>query len=652
MKVYRDGLKDQIGILEGQILQGDVEKKFFQGVIDGTVDLGKTFSETAEKASDYAEQLERVLTLLEKIDGIQHKITENETFKSLYEGYDGEAYSRIMLQNLDLAKEQYEVYKDLFDMQQERTNQAAGNLMDSMYGSMFSISEDGNIGWADNSMYDKYKNLPNDMQEDIDNLVEAYQKERDALRDTEQELAVYAKAVKDARDEIVKVTLEAENTILDTVKNREKILHDARIKALDDEIDIINKGVEARKKARENQEDAKDLAKSQEALRRATLDSSGKNNASLLQLQEELEEKQIDLSEKRFEQDMEDRTNWLNDTKDAETETYEYRLETMTWYWEEVQNIMETSTEEIMTFLMTWEEEYRQSSVTQQEQLKEQWNFTFTELKSITEMLDDPINNLKVELGNVTSEVENMNIKISALPGVWQKATDAVNNYSNAAKKASKYSGGGGYVTGGNDNNKTETKNPETEINEYIGWVGKTLEFRADNNSIDTYNSDGTKTGKKAKDPWGYDPNVKILGSKNIPGVGYAFLTDEWTGYVPVKYFYNTGIGGKKIGKSYKTGGMVDYTGPAWVDGTKSSPEAFLNSYQTQQVGALADALSNNSVSSVTGDSNITFGSISFNVASMSSSADGKAALETFVKGANDLMAKKGISTTLNLNVK
>ena len=284
--------------------------------------------------------------------------------------------------------------------------------------------------------------------------------------------------------------------------------------------------------------------------------------------------------------------------------------------------------------------------------LKEQWNFTFTELKSITEMLDDPINNLKVELGNVTSEVENMNIKISALPGVWQKATDAVNNYSNAAKKASKYSGGGGYVTGGNDNNKTETKNPETEINEYIGWVGKTLEFRADNNSIDTYNSDGTKTGKKAKDPWGYDPNVKILGSKNIPGVGYAFLTDEWTGYVPVKYFYNTGIGGKKIGKSYKTGGMVDYTGPAWVDGTKSSPEAFLNSYQTQQVGALADALSNNSVSSVTGDSNITFGSISFNVASMSSSADGKAALETFVKGANDLMAKKGISTTLNLNVK
>ena len=36
----------------------------------------------------------------------------------------------------------------------------------------------------------------------------------------------------------------------------------------------------------------------------------------------------------------------------------------------------------------------------------------------------------------------------------------------------------------------------------------------------------------------------------------------------------------------------------------------------------------------------------------MSSAADGKKALEVFVKGANDLMAKKGVGTKLNLNVK
>ena len=36
---------------------------------------------------------------------------------------------------------------------------------------------------------------------------------------------------------------------------------------------------------------------------------------------------------------------------------------------------------------------------------------------------------------------------------------------------------------------------------------------------------------------------------------------------------------------------MVDYTGPAWVDGTKSRPEAFLNANQTSLIGSFAKSL-------------------------------------------------------------
>ena len=42
----------------------------------------------------------------------------------------------------------------------------------------------------------------------------------------------------------------------------------------------------------------------------------------------------------------------------------------------------------------------------------------------------------------------------------------------------------------------------------------------------------------------------------------------------------------------YATGGLVDYTGPAWVDGTKSKPEAFLSSSDTQNIANLRDVLS------------------------------------------------------------
>ena len=187
------------------------------------------------------------------------------------------------------------------------TDQAAGDLLDSPYGHMFQIQENGDIGWSSDSMYDKYKGLPDEMQEDIDNLVQAFQEQRDGLRDTELELVNYANALKEAQQAVVDLTIEAENTIVEALKNRESIMHEARKKALEDEIDMIEKAVEARQKAQEEEEDASSVYEAQEALRRATLDSSGKNNAQLLQLQQDLEDKQKEISEKRFEDDMDDR---------------------------------------------------------------------------------------------------------------------------------------------------------------------------------------------------------------------------------------------------------------------------------------------------------------------------------------------------------
>lgn len=43
----------------------------------------------------------------------------------------------------------------------------------------------------------------------------------------------------------------------------------------------------------------------------------------------------------------------------------------------------------------------------------------------------------------------------------------------------------------------------------------------------------------------------------------------------------------------YKTGGIVDYTGPAWVDGTPMKPEAFLSADDTKRIGEAAKILAN-----------------------------------------------------------
>jgi hypothetical protein len=44
--------------------------------------------------------------------------------------------------------------------------------------------------------------------------------------------------------------------------------------------------------------------------------------------------------------------------------------------------------------------------------------------------------------------------------------------------------------------------------------------------------------------------------------------------------------------KQFKTGGLADFTGPAWLDGTKSKPEYILNAEQTKAFFTLVDVLS------------------------------------------------------------
>lgn len=78
-----------------------------------------------------------------------------------------------------------------------------------------------------------------------------------------------------------------------------------------------------------------------------------------------------------------------------------------------------------------------------------------------------------------------------------------------------------------------------------------------------------------------YDPIYTVVGENN----GYWLV--RWhkhsSGY--------TGWFKKSDVKAYKTGGLADETGMAWLDGTKSKPEMVLNARDTQAFLALTEAL-------------------------------------------------------------
>jgi hypothetical protein len=46
-----------------------------------------------------------------------------------------------------------------------------------------------------------------------------------------------------------------------------------------------------------------------------------------------------------------------------------------------------------------------------------------------------------------------------------------------------------------------------------------------------------------------------------------------------------------RYGLTYKTGGVVGFTGPAWLDGTPEKPEMVLNQNQTEDMFSTIDAL-------------------------------------------------------------
>ena len=114
------------------------------------------------------------------------------------------------------------------------------------------------------------------------------------------------------------------------------------------------------------------------------------------------------------------------------------------------------------------------------------------------------------------------------------------------------------------------------------------------------------------------------------PDLG-TMLSSRW--YPVATGSNDTGGGGDRLVnkylselRKYETGGLADFTGPAWLDGTKSHPELVLNARDTQNFLALKDILSdvmkNNVGSGKSGSSGDNYFDIEINVESLENDYD------------------------------
>jgi hypothetical protein len=94
----------------------------------------------------------------------------------------------------------------------------------------------------------------------------------------------------------------------------------------------------------------------------------------------------------------------------------------------------------------------------------------------------------------------------------------------------------------------------------------------------------------------------------------------------------------------FKQGGIVDFTGPAMVHGTKSKPEAFLNAEQTEMFGNLRDSLSKISFEPSNISETVSIGNITISTQSMNNNQDFKKAGQSLAEAFNAAINRRGVS--------
>lgn len=604
------------------------------------------YASAGEALDEYISKLEKFLDLLRHIEREEMNLSAAEQLEDMQTGVKVLDRMADQLRYVGhLIGDTYEMYNNY----EKEANNAATDIRKG-FGDIVSFDEWGNYK-VDMAAYNK---LSDEKKELLDDSLDAYKELIDERDNYYEKYLDYVKQQIDINQKYVDKYIEAEDELVEAIKQREQKILDNKLAAIDKEIEAIEKAAEARRKAREEEENAKELSSMQVDLQRALMDSSGASATQILDIQKQIKEKQQEMADNSFDTMVDDMQTQLEEEKEMEQQLFDERLEEMDWYWDEVDRIMAEGTDSIINTMQLYVDEFNQASEIQQAELLKSWSNTFEQATHIGEAgakkYQGIVNSLQTEANKLTVDEDiltqdTINTKYTGRPKTEEdekktKTTTTrkptVNNttkddtskaeptweqsdYGNQITKGLEETGA--YIAVINVNGKLNKQNlwkdPKTgKLWYWKGALGKYLEY----------------TGPfDAK--WNTDGDVKLKD------IGWA-SAGYWE-----KYKNDTRAAYNFKAHAYKTGGMVYSTGPAWLDGTTSHPEAVLNAMQTKAFLSFTDDLAAlRAEGGVSTNSSVVIDNISFNVESMSSVADGEKAFNTFVDKFKEIGAKQGIS--------
>ena len=391
-----------------------------------------------------------------------------------------------------------------------------------------------------------------DWVEEYDDIVELSREEENVLAETNNLLKerweLYRDNYIDIINELASFYEDAQRDIIDAQKDA----YDEMKKLDDNYLEELKKNIEARRNARDRENSIQDITDKQKRLNMLMRDTSGRNAGEIADLQKEIQDAQQDL--------IDEDTDRLIEALEAANKEQQDR-------WDEQIDLMEKQLEADKKngeFIRMAEEEFAKGPQHVRDLFEEFYSASGQYSGAeILKKMDELVANLGTAFKYFNGE--------NPMEGTLGTSDTSTPGISGAPANKGGTSGGSGGASGG----------------------GSSGTGKAYNAAVSKYGA--APTGKPNLKQGSSGNSVKWLQYFLNQAVGAGLNIDGKFGsktYAALRQFQNKanlklkdGIVGPETAaafKRYATGGYVDYTGPAWVDGSPTKPEAILSAKDTQ----------------------------------------------------------------------
>lgn len=463
---------------------------------------------------------------------------------------------------------------------------------------------------------DKYEEAASD----IEALEEAHKEYSKQLLENEKDLYALDDAIEDVYDDIRQAEIDVydmiqgvlediegreeamlearadmENEVLDIIKQRYEEERDAAIEtaeakrdALQEEIDKIDELLNARKKLEEEQDTLEEIASLEAKIARISADPTRAKEAAELRTQLDdlrkerawtLAEDEAEAQKKSVQNQIDSLDEYIQYVEDYYEDLFEHPQKLIA----EMEEIMQQTDEEILAFLQENNEEYAAASAANQQVMVNTWQNTLDdmrgkyknyseEVEEILKMSNEEIiqwmkdNSTEYqEAGKAQAEayVKEWTDKLDELDKAAKRTSENISSYNYSGTTSSGSSSGSG-GSGGGGGSSSGVSYTYGYKNLSGSWV-KTASSPQQQTAFDNAKSAALSLWKQQSGP-GVGEAVRVINAATMENPGT---------YI----------------KKFKLGGIADYTGLAFLHGSKERPERILSAYQTELFEDLIDTL-------------------------------------------------------------